>query len=59
MASIKLITALSFLFAASSTAYVGPVLAPVDDIVLASSSSARDPLAWLGANSPYHAGMLS
>jgi hypothetical protein len=58
MASIKSIAASSLLFAALSTASVNQVLAPADDIVLAASSSAKDPLAWAGANSPYHAGRL-
>jgi hypothetical protein len=59
MASLKSIAASSLLFAALSTASVDQVLAPADDIVFASSSSAKDPLAWAGANSPYRAGTLS
>ena len=31
-------------------------LAPEQDINLPSSNSAREPLQWLGANGPYHAG---
>ena len=31
-------------------------LAPEQDINLPSSKSAREPLQWLGANGPYHAG---
>lgn len=58
MASIKSIAASSLLFAALSTACVDTILAPADDIIFASSSSAKDPLAWAGANSPYHPGML-
>ncbi|EED17079.1 histidine acid phosphatase, putative [Talaromyces stipitatus ATCC 10500] len=56
MASIKSITASILLFSALSTASVGQILAPSDDIVFAASASAKDPLAWAGANSPYRAG---
>jgi hypothetical protein len=33
-------------------------LNPVQDILLQSSESASSPLEWLGANSPWFAGML-
>ena len=31
-------------------------LSPANDIVLPASDSAKEPLQWLGANSPYFAG---
>jgi hypothetical protein len=34
-------------------------LAPEQDIVLPASGSAREPLEWAGANSPYFAGEFS
>ena len=42
--------------ALAGTATALQYLAPVQDINLPSSESAKEPLQWLGANGPYHAG---
>jgi hypothetical protein len=43
---------------ALSTGVVGEkYLSPEQDIVLPDSSSAANPMVWLGANSPWYAGM--
>jgi len=43
---------------ALSTGVVGQTyLSPEQDIVLPDSDSAANPLVWLGANSPWYAGM--
>lgn len=41
------------------SAQVRSLLNPVQDIVLSASESATNPLEWLGANSPWFAGMLA
>jgi hypothetical protein len=54
------ITSASLLVALSTAASATPVyLSPPQDIVLPSSDSAKEPLKWLGANSPWFAGELS
>ena len=45
--------------ALAGTATALQYLAPVQDINLPSSESAKEPLQWLGANGPYHAGRQS
>jgi hypothetical protein len=45
---------------ALSSSVVGQTyLSPEQDIVLPDSSSAANPLVWLGANSPWYAGSIS
>lgn len=52
MMPCSLTASLALVGAATALQY----LAPEQDINLPSSKSAREPLQWLGANGPYHAG---
>ena len=46
------------LLAAAVSATAPRYLAPLQDINFPSSESATDPLKWLGANGPWHAGKV-
>lgn len=54
LASATVLLALGNSFSAATPVY----LAPEQDIFLPASDSASEPLKWLGANSPWFAGML-
>lgn len=59
MAPLQSLATSSLLLAGLATACVDHILAPANDIDSLPSESAENPLAWLGANSPYFAGMHS
>lgn len=52
--SISLKASLAFIGSAAAVQY----LAPAQDINLPASETAKEPLKWLGANSPWFAGMI-
>lgn len=59
MSSLKTAAILVLALSASgAVAATGTPLNPVQDIVSPSSSSAKAPLEWLGANGPWFAGEL-
>ena len=53
---MSIIRSLTASLALMGTAAALQYLAPVQDINLPSTESAKEPLQWLGANGPYHAG---
>jgi acid phosphatase len=54
--TMSTLSKLAFAYAVLAQAATGQILAPADDILFPSSSSASNPLEFAGANSPWFQG---